>query len=155
VIASFEPPDAAKTRRVNANAKETNEVDWDHPFVSRDLVPSAEQNAGGSKPGTSCPNATYTTIAFAINAADPRMSLKYARLLHRAATHCKVSHAAWNDTQSAGSDTAYPIAGGGGLSATAVITVINTSGVSIQNFAIDASNNTVTGCTITWLASTF
>lgn len=104
------------------------------------------------KPGTPCPNATYTTIAAAINAADPGDVIEVCPALYtEQLLIAKPLTLRGIDAQGIGRVLIRPtqLLAVGGLSATAVITVINTSGVSIQNLAIDASNNTVAGCTIT------
>lgn len=103
------------------------------------------------KPNTACPGATNDTIAAAITAAGngdlieicpaiyPEQLVITKPLTLRGVSQQGIGRAVIQPLRLS------PVAGIG----TAVITVMNTSGVTIQNLAIDAGNNTTTGCGIT------
>jgi nitrous oxidase accessory protein NosD len=109
------------------------------------------------QPNTPCPNAQYTTINDAVNAADPGDVIEICpalypeqltitkRLTLRGRRVNGVNRVLLQPTSmspAVGVDNAV-----GGLPFEAVITVMYTHGVTIQNLAIDASKNNVTGCT--------
>jgi nitrous oxidase accessory protein NosD len=109
------------------------------------------------QPNTPCPNAQYTTINDAVNAADPGDVIEICpalypeqvtitkRLTLRGLSVDGVNRVLLQPTSmspAVGVDNAV-----GGLPFEAVITVMYTQGVTVQNLAIDASKNNVTGCT--------
>jgi hypothetical protein len=100
------------------------------------------------KPDTPCPNVGYTTIGAAVAAASagdvievcpgayPEQLVITMPLTLRGITVNNVSRILLDPA----------LVSVSGQPTEAVITVVNTSGVKIQNLAIDASNNTVSGC---------
>ncbi len=100
--------------------------------------------------GTPCPNAQYTTVTDAVNAAAPGDVIAICPALHpeqliitkpltlRGPTVNGVSRVLLQPALAANF---------GGLPFEAVIATVNTNGVTIENLAVDASNNTVNGCT--------
>jgi hypothetical protein len=108
------------------------------------------------KAGTPCPDPAYNTIAGAINAAQPGDTIQicpavYAEqlLITKPLTLQGISQQGVDRVliqPATLTDTVLP-APGGDLGFMAVISVVNTSGVSLINLAIDAENNTVAGCT--------
>ena len=101
------------------------------------------------QPNTNCPNIQYNTISQAITAARPGDEIDicpalYAEqiLITKPLTLKGLTINNVNRTLVQPS-VLTPLSG---LPAEAVITVMNTQGVNIQNLAIDASNNTVSGC---------
>lgn len=99
-------------------------------------------------PNTPCPNANFTTIGAAIAAANPGDVIKICPALYpeqllitKPLTLVGISE------QGIGRVLIQPtsfLADAAGF--LAVVAVDNTSGVTISNVAIDASNNTVAGC---------
>jgi parallel beta-helix repeat protein len=106
--------------------------------------------------GTPCPSAAYNTITAAINAALPGDTIQICPALYneqllitkpltlegisqQGVGRVLVQPAAFTDTV-----LPAPV---GDLGLMAAISVVNASGVSIVNLAIDASKNTVAGCT--------
>ena len=94
------------------------------------------------KPGTPCPNAQYSTITEAINAAEPGARINVCPALYpenltieKPLTLLGVSE------NGVGRVLLQPSA-----PFDAVITVRNTQDVTIRNLAIDAGHNTVSGC---------
>jgi hypothetical protein len=108
------------------------------------------------KPGTPCPNPTYNTITAAINAALPGDTIQICPSLYpeqllitKPVTLQGISQQGVGRVliqPATFTDTVLP-APIGDLGFMAVISVVNTSGVSILNLAIDASRNLVAGCT--------
>ena len=103
------------------------------------------------KPDTPCPNANYTAIGDAISQASagdviqvcpalyPEQLLITKPLTLRGIGQQGVGRVLIQPTQ---------MSIVGGLSFTAVISILNTSNVTIQNLSIDASNNAISGCTV-------
>src|SRR2546425_500859 len=96
------------------------------------------------KPGTRCPNAQYSTITDAINAAPEGAEIKICPALYpehltieKPLTLRGVSE---NGVDRVLLQPAPPFE--------AVIAVRNTHDVTIRNLAIDASSNTVSGCAV-------
>jgi nitrous oxidase accessory protein NosD len=101
------------------------------------------------QPGTPCPNAQYTTITGAVNAANagdvvaicpalyPEQLIITKPLTLRGLTVNGVDRVLLQPAL---------VAGFGGLPFEAVIAVTNTRDVTIENLAIAGSNNTVSGC---------
>lgn len=97
----------------------------------------------------SCPNAQYNTIAAAVSAAEagdeidicpgtyPEQLIITKPLTLKGIAVNGIARVLVQPN---------PLADLAGLPFEAVITVMNTRGVNIQNLAIDASNNTVSGC---------
>lgn len=106
--------------------------------------------------GTPCPNPEYNTITAAINAALPGDTIQICPALYpeqllitKPLTLEGISQQGVGRVliqPTAFTDTVLP-APVGDLGFMAVISVVNTTGVSIVNLAIDASNNAVAGCT--------
>lgn len=106
--------------------------------------------------GTPCQSPGYNTITAAINAAQPGDTIQICPALYpeqllitKALTLQGISQQGVGRVliqPPAFTDTVLP-APAGDLGFMAVISVVNTSGVSIVNLAIDASKNTVAGCT--------
>lgn len=108
------------------------------------------------KPNTVCPGAQYTTITAAVNAAAPGDVIEICPAVYpeqltiakpltlRGVEENGVKRVLVQPT------SLIPVVSAdgavGGLPFEAVITVMNTWGVNIQDLAIDASNNNVTGC---------
>jgi hypothetical protein len=102
------------------------------------------------KPNTPCPNAQYTTITGAVNAAGsgdvieicpalyPEQILITKPLTLRGITMQGVSRVLLQPAMTVL----------GNLPFEAVIAVVNTTGVTIENLTLDASNNTLSGCQI-------
>jgi len=102
------------------------------------------------QPSTPCPGAQYSTITDAVNAAAPGDVVAICPALYaeqlvitkpltlRGLTVNSVSRVLLQPAL---------VANFGGLPFEAVIAVVNTNGVTIENLAVDASNNTVSGCT--------
>ena len=103
------------------------------------------------QPNTPCTGATNTSIGDAINAASagdvievcpalyPEQLLITKPLTLRGISNTGIGRVLVQPMQ------LQTVAG---MAFTAVITVMNTSGVTIQNMAVDASNNTVAGCSV-------
>lgn len=105
-----------------------------------------------------CSNAPYTTITAAINAAAPGDTIAICPALYPEqlvitkpltlrgipANDTQLSPAVTVDQVLVQPSSMQTLAG---LPVEAVITVMNTSGVNIENLAVDASNNGVSGCT--------
>ena len=105
------------------------------------------------KPNTSCSNAQYKSITAAVNAAAPgdliaicpavypeQLIITMPLTLRGVSTDVK-----GNDVKRV---LLQPtLRNVRGLTVEAVITVMNTSGVTIENLAIDASKNSASGCT--------
>jgi hypothetical protein len=110
------------------------------------------------KPGTSCPNAQYTTITAAVNAAAPGDEIDICPALYReqllitkpltlrglAVEDSKLSPSVSVKRALLQPSSMQDL---DGLAVEAVITVMNTSDVDVENLAIDASKNAVTTCT--------
>ncbi len=104
-------------------------------------------------PNTSCPNAQYKSITAAVNAAAPgdviaicpavypeKLIITMPLTLRGVSTDVK-----GNDVKRVLlQPTLRKVRG---LPVEAVITVMNTGGVTIENLAIDASKNSANGCT--------
>jgi len=104
------------------------------------------------KPNTSCPNAQYTSITAAVNAASPgdliaicpatypeQLIITMPLTLQGVSTNVNGNDVNRVLLQPVLQDV-------GGLPVEAVITVMNTGGVKIENLAIDASKNSARGC---------
>jgi hypothetical protein len=103
------------------------------------------------KPNTPCPNPNYNTIAAAINAASPGDVIEVCPALYpeqlvitqpltlRGISQNGIPRVLIQPAQ------LQPVAN---MPFTAVITIMNASDVTIQNVAIDASNNTIAGCSV-------
>jgi len=113
------------------------------------------------KPNTSCPNAQYTTITAAINAASPgdviqicpalypeQLIITKSLTLRGVLTAVNLTHylPCCNEVKRVLVQPSLQDLQG--LPFEAVITVMNTEGVTIDNLAIDASQNTVATCDI-------
>jgi hypothetical protein len=101
------------------------------------------------KSNTPCPNAQYTTIADAVNAAAPGDVIAicpalYPEQLIITKPLTLVGITVNNVSRVLIQPTMTDVAG---LPFEAVITVMNTSGVVIRNLAVDATSNSVAGCT--------
>jgi nitrous oxidase accessory protein NosD len=110
--------------------------------------------------GTPCVNPKYSTIGAAVAAASPGDTIAICPALYQeqltigkpltlVGTTNSVSS---SETGPYGIDRVYiqpALTASQGSSYVSVITVMNTSGVTIENLAIDASNNTVSGCSPT------
>jgi nitrous oxidase accessory protein NosD len=105
------------------------------------------------KPNTSCPNAQYNTINAAVKAAAPGDVIKICPALYTEQIIVTkpltlqgiVSNVNGNEV---GRVLLHPaLQDLQNLPVEAVITVMNTSNVTIENLAIDASRNSVQGCT--------
>ena len=113
--------------------------------------PWAERTLVVGQPGTPCPNAQYKTITDAVNAAAPGDVIEVCPALYPEQLTITIPLT----LRGIGVDginrvliqpsSLVPV---GSLPFEAVITVMNTQGVTIQNLAIDASKNTVSGCTV-------
>jgi hypothetical protein len=130
-------------------------------FVGVLCVTSSAATLVVGKPNTSCPHAHYTTITAAVNAADPgdvieicpalypeQLIVTKPLVLRGIATHVDLTQfspccnlvdrvllqPALTDLQ--------------GLPFESVITVMNTENVTLENLAIDASQNTIASCDI-------
>jgi len=113
------------------------------PWVERTLVVG--------QPGTPCPNAQYTTITDAVNAAAPGDVIEICPALYPEQLTITIPLT----LRGLGVDginrvliqpsSLLPVSS---LSFEAVITVMNAQGVTIQNLAIDASKNAASGCTV-------
>ena len=103
------------------------------------------------KPNTPCPSADYSTITDAINAAQSSDVIKICPALYpeqllitKPLTLAGIS-VEGVDRVLIQPTSLIPL---GGLGSIAVISVVNTSNVTISNLAIDAGNNTVSGCSV-------
>jgi hypothetical protein len=106
--------------------------------------------------GTPCPNRQYNTIGAAISAAQSGDTVQICPALYPEQLLITKPLTIQGITQQGVgrvliepptlTDTVLP-APAGDLGFMAVISVVNTTGVSIANLAIDASKNTVAGCT--------
>jgi nitrous oxidase accessory protein NosD len=130
-------------------------------FLAVACLPSSAATRVVGKPNTACPHAQYTTITAAVNAADPgdvieicpalypeQLVITKPLVLRGIATHVDITQfvpccnlvdrvllqPALTDLQA--------------LPFESVITVMNTHDVTIDNLAIDASQNTVASCDI-------
>jgi len=101
------------------------------------------------QPGTPCPKATYTQITDAVVAAAPGDVIEICPALYpEQLIISKPLTLRGLTVNGVGRVLLQPslAAGFGGLSFEAVIAVTNTNNVTIENLAIDASMNTVSGC---------
>jgi hypothetical protein len=104
------------------------------------------------KPNTSCPNAQYTSITAAVNAAAAGDVIAICPATYPEQLIITMPLTLQGvSTDVNGNDVnrvlLQPVLQNvNGLTVQAVITVMNTGGVTIENLAIDASNNTATGC---------
>jgi len=118
-------------------------------FVATFAATSSAKTLIVGQPGTPCPNAQYTTITDAVNAANPGdvvaiCPATYAEQLI-ISKPLTLRGLTINDVGRVLLQPAL-VANFGGLPFEAVIAVTNTKDVSVENLAIDASNNTVVGC---------
>jgi len=99
---------------------------------------------------TSCPNAQYKTIAAAVSAAAPLDEIDICPGLYpEQLIITKPLSLVGVNVNGVNRALIQPaLQDLNGLPSEAVITVMNTRGVTIQNLAIDASNNTVSGCNL-------
>jgi hypothetical protein len=100
------------------------------------------------EPNTVCPNARYATISAAINAASAGDEIDICPALYTEQLTISKPLTLRGISEN-GVDRVLlrpPLGNGGGVTALAVITVAKTQNVTIENLAIDASNNSVTGC---------
>jgi parallel beta-helix repeat protein len=103
------------------------------------------------QPNTPCPNAQYQTITDAINAANPGDTIQICPALYpEQLVITKPLTLLGIGVQGVGRVLLQPpsLVPVGLLPFEAVISVVNTTGVTIQNLSIDASNNTVATCTV-------
>jgi len=103
------------------------------------------------KPNTGCPNPDYNTISAAVNAAGSGDTIEVCPALYaEQLLIAKPLILRGLSEQGIGRVLIQPalMIPLGGLQAVAVITVMNTAGVTIQNFAVDAGDNSTTGCTV-------
>lgn len=113
----------------------------------------AEKTLTVGKSNTDCPNAEYTTIAAAITAAAPGDVIEICPALYpEQLVISKPLTLRGVRTTVAGNEVNRVLLQPSlqdiqNLPVEAVITVMNTWGVSIENLAIDASQNSVQGCT--------
>jgi len=104
------------------------------------------------KPNTSCPNAQYTSITAAMNAAAPGDVIAICPATYPEQLIITIPLTLQGvSTDVNGNDVnrvlLQPVLQDvGGLPVEAVITVMNTGGVTIENLAIDASKNSASGC---------
>lgn len=116
------------------------------------LITSASLADGATwlvgKASTPCPNPQYSTIAAAISAASPGDVIEICPALYPeqlvitmplTLRGIEVNHVKRTLLQPTMTDL-------GGLATEAAITVMNTSGVTIDDLVIDAGHNTVTSC---------
>ena len=96
----------------------------------------------------SCPNANFTTIADAVNTAAPGDQIEICPgvypqqiVITKPLTLRGIQSSGFNQVLLQPAVTSIP-----GIPFQAVITVMNTKDVNIQNLMVDASNNTVSGC---------
>lgn len=98
-----------------------------------------------------CPSATYNTIGDAVAAAAPGDEIDICPALYAEQVvitkPLTLRGVAANGINRVLLQPATMTAVGG-LAFQAVISVVNTTGVTIEGLAIDASNNTVSGCTV-------
>jgi nitrous oxidase accessory protein NosD len=121
-------------------------------LVTASVTTSASTRVVG-KDNTSCPNAQYSTIGGAISAAAPGDLIEICPALYPEQLIISMpltlrgvrTNVAGNEVNRVLLQPALQDIQG--LPVEAVITVMNTWGVSIENLAIDASQNTVQGCT--------
>jgi hypothetical protein len=102
------------------------------------------------QPSTSCPNAQYSTIMAAVNAASPGDEIDICPALYPeelVLTKPVKLVGILNDGFERVLVQPASLTNVGSLGFQAVITVLNTSGVTIDNLAVDASKNAVSGCT--------
>ncbi|MBV9770479.1 MAG: right-handed parallel beta-helix repeat-containing protein [Bryobacterales bacterium] len=100
------------------------------------------------EPGTPCPNAQYTTITAAISAASPGDVIEICPALYAEQLLITMPLTLRGIEVNGVKRTLIKptLTDVGGLPTEAVITVMNTNSVSIEDLAIDASQNTVTSC---------
>jgi nitrous oxidase accessory protein NosD len=124
--------------------------------IRRFLVALAVVTATGSAatrtvgpPFTQCPNAQYSNITDAVNAANPGDVIEvcpalYAEqlLITKPLTIRGLSASGFGRVLIQPST----LTNAGGLAFQAVITAMNTTGVTIENLVVDASQNTLSGC---------
>ncbi len=125
-------------------------------FVALVCCPLRGNTLVVGKAGTPCPDPAYNTISGAINAAQPGDTIQICPALYPEQLLITKPLTLQGITQQGVgrvmiqpatlTDTVLP-APIGDLGFMAVISVVNTSGVSLVNLAIDAENNTVAGCT--------
>ena len=119
-------------------------------FFGLACAPSSGALLVVGKSKSSCPNATYTSIGDAVKAAGAQDEIDICPALYpeqlvisKPLTLRGIEVNGFNRVLL--QPALGPVAG---LSFQAVITVLNTDGVAIQNLAIDAGKNTVSGCSI-------
>ena len=97
---------------------------------------------------TACPDPQYTTIAAAVNAANPGDVIDICPAVYpEQLVITKPLTLRGIEVNGIGRVLLQPtLAAVSGLTTEAVITVLNTTGVTIQNLAIDASHNSINGC---------
>jgi nitrous oxidase accessory protein NosD len=120
--------------------------------------PWAEVQRVVGQPNTSCPDAQYTTITAAMNAASPGDEIDICPALYDeqliVTKPLKLRGLEVNGIKRVliQPSSMVPVAGAGDavglLPFEAVITVMNTHGVTIENLAVDASKNSVTDCNV-------
>lgn len=104
------------------------------------------------KPNTSCPNAQYKSIAAAVNAAAPGDVIAICPAVYPEQLIITIPLTLRGvSTDVNGNDVKRvllqpTLRNVHGLAVEAVITVMNTGGVTIENLAIDASKNSASGC---------
>jgi hypothetical protein len=102
------------------------------------------------QPNASCPNAQYSTIMAAVNAASPGDEIDICPALYSeqlVVTKPLKLVGVLNDGFERVLVQPASLTNVGTLGFQAVITVLNTSGVTIDNIAVDARKNAVSGCT--------
>ncbi len=100
---------------------------------------------------TQCPNAQYSKIADAVNAANPGDVIEVCPALYaEQLLIAKPLTIRGISTGGFGRVLIQPstMANVGGLPFQAVITAMNTTGVTIENLVIDASQNALSGCAV-------
>jgi parallel beta-helix repeat protein len=103
------------------------------------------------QPNTNCPGAIYGTITAAVNAASPGDTIEICPATYaEQVLITKPLSLIGVNANGVGRVLVQPstMSPVGGLSSEAVITVMNTYGVTIKNLAVDASKNGTSGCAV-------
>lgn len=135
-------------------------------FLSGTLCSATTRRVG--QPNTGCTNAQYTTITDAINAASPGDVIEICPALYREQLIITMPLTLRGVTSNPDISAYLPCCNEArrvllqpslqdlqGLPFDSVITVLNTSNVTVDNLTIDASQNTVSGCHIALAGITF
>src|SRR5215469_2472603 len=118
-------------------------------FAAAFAATSSAKTLMVGQPGTPCPNAQYTTITDAVNAASPGDVVAICPATYpEQLVISKPLTLRGLTVNGVGRVLLQPalVPNFGGLPFEAVIAVTSTHDVTIENLAIDACNNTVVGC---------